>query len=117
MLDEPKGIKSTFNYATGGWVAAPVVKAMVERAASLLGIAPRVDQGEEVRPRILEAAITRRSAPTRASSRSVMTPLKVSMETIPMAARPMARPAVAESPRDRVARQTRAVLEQAVATR
>ena len=41
MLDEPKGNKRTFNYATGGWVAAPVVSRMVSRMASLLGILPR----------------------------------------------------------------------------
>lgn len=41
MLDEPKGTKRTFNYATGGWVAAPVVKRMISRIASLLGILPR----------------------------------------------------------------------------
>ena len=41
MLDEPKGNKRTFNYATGGWVAAPVVSRMVTRISSLLGILPR----------------------------------------------------------------------------
>ncbi|MBL6941438.1 MAG: penicillin-binding protein 2 [Rhodospirillales bacterium] len=41
MLDEPKGTKRTFNYATGGWVAAPVVGHMVSRIAALLGILPR----------------------------------------------------------------------------
>ncbi|NQU59350.1 MAG: penicillin-binding protein 2 [Rhodospirillales bacterium] len=45
MLDEPKGTKRTFNYATGGWVAAPVVGHMVSRIAALLGILPR---GEEL---------------------------------------------------------------------
>ena len=41
MLDEPKGTKKTFNFATGGWVAAPVVSRMVSRIAPLLGILPR----------------------------------------------------------------------------
>ncbi len=41
MLDEPKGNKRTFNYATGGWVAAPVVGRMVSRIASVYGILPR----------------------------------------------------------------------------
>ena len=27
MIDEPKGNDSTFGYATGGWVAAPLVEA------------------------------------------------------------------------------------------
>ena len=30
MLDEPKGTKETQGYATGGWVAAPAVKTIVE---------------------------------------------------------------------------------------
>ncbi|SMF70999.1 cell division protein FtsI (penicillin-binding protein 3) [Tistlia consotensis] len=41
MVDEPKGIKATYGYATGGWVTAPVVSRVVERIAPLLGIAPR----------------------------------------------------------------------------
>lgn len=40
VLDEPKGIKRTFNYATGGWVAAPVVKRVVERIGPMLGMPP-----------------------------------------------------------------------------
>ena len=31
MVDEPKGNKSSYGYATGGWVAAPAVKRIVER--------------------------------------------------------------------------------------
>ncbi|WP_419905682.1 peptidoglycan D,D-transpeptidase FtsI family protein [Kiloniella sp.] len=40
MVDEPKGTKKTYGFATGGWVAAPVVKRVVERMAPLLGIEP-----------------------------------------------------------------------------
>jgi cell division protein FtsI (penicillin-binding protein 3) len=40
MVDEPKGIKETFNYATGGWVAAPAVGKVIERIAPILGVAP-----------------------------------------------------------------------------
>lgn len=39
-VDEPKGTKDTGGYATGGWVAAPSVKAIVERMAVLYGIPP-----------------------------------------------------------------------------
>ncbi len=46
MIDEPKGKKNSFGYATGGWVAAPVVSRVVTRMASLLGIEPR--SAEEV---------------------------------------------------------------------
>ena len=40
MIDEPKGNASTHGYATGGWIAAPVVRRIVERLAPLAGIAP-----------------------------------------------------------------------------
>ena len=41
MVDEPKGHSGTFGYATGGWVAAPVVHNVVSRMAPMLGIQPR----------------------------------------------------------------------------
>lgn len=47
MVDEPKGIKATYGYATGGWVSAPVVGRVVERIAPLLGIAPRRGDDEQ----------------------------------------------------------------------
>ncbi|MEE8445366.1 MAG: penicillin-binding protein 2, partial [Alphaproteobacteria bacterium] len=31
VLDEPKGTKKTYGFATGGWVAAPVIRRVVER--------------------------------------------------------------------------------------
>ncbi|MBI2978111.1 MAG: hypothetical protein HYY38_04650, partial [Rhodospirillales bacterium] len=40
LIDEPKGNKSTFNYSTGGWVAAPVVARIVKRMATLIGMPP-----------------------------------------------------------------------------
>lgn len=40
MIDEPKGTRKTFNYATGGWIAAPLVGRVIERTAPVLGIAP-----------------------------------------------------------------------------
>ena len=43
MLDEAKGTKETFGYATGGWVAAPVVGAVVRRIAPVLGLRPMKD--------------------------------------------------------------------------
>jgi cell division protein FtsI (penicillin-binding protein 3) len=46
MVDEPKGLKETFGYATGGWVAAPVVRRVVERSAPLLGLQPRYPETE-----------------------------------------------------------------------
>jgi cell division protein FtsI (penicillin-binding protein 3) len=40
MVDEPQGTERTFGYATGGWVAAPVIARVVERMATLYGIEP-----------------------------------------------------------------------------
>ena len=40
MIDEPKGNASTHGLATGGWIAAPVVRRIVERLGPLVGLAP-----------------------------------------------------------------------------
>jgi len=40
LVDEPKGTQRTHGYATGGWVAAPVIARVVKRMAPLLGIKP-----------------------------------------------------------------------------
>ncbi len=48
LVDEPKGNERTFNYATGGWVAAPAVGRVVERMATLIGMAP--DRKPEAAP-------------------------------------------------------------------
>ena len=42
-VDEPKGIKESFGYATAGWVAAPAFGAMVRRIAALYGMLPLED--------------------------------------------------------------------------
>jgi cell division protein FtsI (penicillin-binding protein 3) len=48
MVDEPKGTRKTFNYATGGWVSAPLVGRIIARIAPVLGIAP-ADEIREVK--------------------------------------------------------------------
>ncbi len=40
MIDEPKGNKETHGFATGGWVAAPVVGKVIAKTAALLRIPP-----------------------------------------------------------------------------
>lgn len=56
MLDEPKGNASTYNYATGGWVAAPLVGTVIKRMAPLLKMRP-----DERRARVVvPAAMTER---------------------------------------------------------
>ena len=40
MLDEPKGIKETYGFATAGWNAAPVVSRVISRIGPMLGVIP-----------------------------------------------------------------------------
>ncbi|NDE90975.1 MAG: penicillin-binding protein 2 [Alphaproteobacteria bacterium] len=40
MIDEPKGNKESYGFATGGWVAAPTVGRVIAQIAPLLGISP-----------------------------------------------------------------------------
>jgi cell division protein FtsI (penicillin-binding protein 3) len=47
MVDEPKGQKHTWNYATGGWVAAPAVARVMASMASILGIPPVPENAPE----------------------------------------------------------------------
>lgn len=49
MLDEPKGIKETFNFATAGWTAAPTAGAVIRRIAPLLGVAPVMIEADGTR--------------------------------------------------------------------
>ncbi len=43
LLDEPNGTAETFNYATGGWTAAPAVGQVIARIAPILGVTPRAE--------------------------------------------------------------------------
>ncbi|MBI1214459.1 MAG: penicillin-binding protein 2 [Alphaproteobacteria bacterium] len=49
MLDEPHGTKDTWGFATGGWVAAPVVAKVVEQMAPLYHIPPDFNSHDIVR--------------------------------------------------------------------
>lgn len=42
MVDEPKGTKQSYGYATGGWVAAPAAGAVIRAMAPLLGMEPQM---------------------------------------------------------------------------
>ena len=57
MFDEPRGNEATFNYATGGWTAAPVAGRVIARLGPIAGIAP-VDEagGEAKRGSLVEIA-------------------------------------------------------------
>jgi cell division protein FtsI (penicillin-binding protein 3) len=53
IVDEPHGNKKSHGYATGGWTAAPAVRAVVERIAPMLGVMP-VEPGDEEIDRALK---------------------------------------------------------------
>ncbi|MCC6918361.1 MAG: penicillin-binding protein 2 [Alphaproteobacteria bacterium] len=42
IIDDPKGTKETYGFATGGWTAAPTVSRIVQRIAPMLGVKPRL---------------------------------------------------------------------------
>lgn len=136
MVDEPVGNKRTFNYATGGWVAAPIISRVVTQIGPLLGIAPIAGEEEPLplppvddeRKRIAkskpgmvhEASVT--SGAIRPASTLSQPPAK---PQAPPPAAPVPKvkaaappgPAEPESPDDRIARKTREALEQALAVR
>ncbi len=59
MLDEPKGNRSTYGYATGGWVAAPVVSRVVSQMGPLLGIEPVMEMAPDSMDAMWETYIKR----------------------------------------------------------
>ena len=59
MLDEPKGTNDTLGHATGGWVAAPVIGAIVKRIAPILGF--RSFKNETGIRKALSVTITKKS--------------------------------------------------------
>jgi cell division protein FtsI (penicillin-binding protein 3) len=50
VVDEPKGNARTYNYATGGWVAAPATARIVSHMTRILGIQPAHAQQEFIKP-------------------------------------------------------------------
>jgi len=47
MIDEPKGDKSTYGFATGAWISAPVVAKVIAQMGPMLGIKPRYNVPED----------------------------------------------------------------------
>ncbi len=48
LIDEPKGTKKTYGFATGGWVAAPTVGRIVRQIGPLLGVQPVDEASPEI---------------------------------------------------------------------
>jgi len=58
MLDEPKGTKKTYNFATGGWTAAPLVGRIIARLGPMMGLPPeRAPAPAEPGGRVIAAAL------------------------------------------------------------
>ena len=53
MVDEPKGQKFSYNYATAGWVAAPAIRKIVEQIAPKLGVLPVDENAPEIRQNLV----------------------------------------------------------------
>jgi cell division protein FtsI (penicillin-binding protein 3) len=48
MLDEPKGNKATYGYATAGWVVAPAAGRVIARIGPMLGLLPDVQDAPAI---------------------------------------------------------------------
>ena len=55
LVDEPKGQKHSYGYATAGWVAAPAVRRIVEQVAPMLGVLPVDEQLPSIRQKLMLA--------------------------------------------------------------
>ncbi|MCD6075077.1 MAG: putative peptidoglycan glycosyl transferase, Ftsi [Rhodospirillales bacterium] len=75
ILDEPKGTKKTFGYATGGWVAAPMVHNIVAQMAPIMGIVPsdrvaaEAAEAKKQKANKTKAIMTARASETKPDSR------------------------------------------------
>jgi cell division protein FtsI (penicillin-binding protein 3) len=67
MVDEPKGNKKSFGYATGGWVAAPAVRQIIKRASPILGLLP-MDKNSPQIQQLLEINIPQQKHGNRLAS-------------------------------------------------
>ncbi len=68
MLDEPTGTKKTFGYATGGWVAAPVVGKVIARIGPMLGVRPVDADAPEIQRKMMVKIDTEKTGARRLAS-------------------------------------------------
>ena len=68
MIDEPTGNKKTFGYATGGWVAAPVVGKVIARIGPMLGVVPLDADAPDIRRQMTVESITEKTGKRRLAS-------------------------------------------------
>ena len=105
MVDEPKPNATSHGYATAGWVAAPVIGALVERMAPLYGLKPVPDDALEAQNPLVgmvadydspsskkaQSPLKQASAPapTPFGSAVAPTPLNVSAQPLPIPEAPL----------------------------
>ena len=68
MLDEPTGNEKTFGYATGGWVAAPVVGNVIKRVGPMLGVRALDEDAPDVRRKMAIDIVTKKTGKRRLAS-------------------------------------------------
>ena len=133
MVDEPIGNKRTFNYATGGWVAAPIVGRVVSQIGPLLGIEPLMTGVEllalpmiddERRKQKKSYGLVKNASvasgvvrPTGALKKPPSVPAETPKAPVRQKTKvePPPKDLKDETPDDRIARKTREALEQAFA--
>ena len=68
MLDEPSGTKETRGYATGGWVAAPIVSRVISRIGPMLGMRPVDEEAPAIRRKMAIDVVTKKTGKRRLAS-------------------------------------------------
>ncbi len=68
MIEEPSGTKETNGYATGGWVAAPVIGKVIKRIAPLLGVHAINEKTAEIERQLAIDLIPRKKGKSRLAS-------------------------------------------------
>ena len=69
LLDQPRGTRETHGYATGGWVAAPVVGKTVARIGPLLGVEPVDEESLQIERRLRLEVVKAQQGSRRLASR------------------------------------------------
>ena len=81
LLDEPKGIKATQGFATAGWVAAPIVRKIIQQMAPIVGMEPSSETEKEIVPgNVLYVAPPARPAQKLASPRQQLSGLEKKLD-------------------------------------
>lgn len=69
LLDQPRGTRETHGYATGGWVAAPVVGRTIARIGPLLGVKPVDEDSQQIERRMQIEVVKAQEGSRRLASR------------------------------------------------